>query len=154
MPVSNEEKIVKPIYKQEPKKQEVKSSKPQGENKEPEPDIKVVEERQDVHFRNDDGSPVKEWQWDTSAPLHLQPLWTTTRDVLGLSAKEAGMDENVVANIASYAATITQSENSKIIFKFLKDKLMQMPPNVGNPLYYLQRLLLFELEELKNLERR
>ncbi|TSC86702.1 MAG: hypothetical protein G01um10147_783 [Microgenomates group bacterium Gr01-1014_7] len=126
-PVEESKPIIKEVKPKEPK--------PQG--------VKKVEQKE-THSQESSGL-TKEYFFDTSSPIELNPVWGATRTALGLAVESAGSNE--VSNIARFAATLLQDDSPVKVFNFLSKKLSSMPQNVGNPIYWLQKSLTFELEK-------
>lgn len=120
------------------------------ENQEEKKEVKPVEKKTEVkkeekteEKKETQLEELKEYFFETSSPVELNPVWGATRSALGLAVDQA--DNNEVSNIAKYSATLIQSDDPSKIFNFISKRLTSMPPNVGNPIYYLNKQLTFEL---------
>lgn len=116
-----------------------------AEPTQPKPVVEKKEEKSQSQV-NDNSDP-KQWFW-TSLP-EGEPLFALTRDALGITSNEGVKDSNSVAEIAAAAATLLQTNDEQKVFEFLRKELTKTPANIGNPIYYLRRILGFRLKEQK-----
>lgn len=107
--------------------------------------IEVEEKEEPEEQKNE----YKEFFYDNSGPLELQPVYTSTVAALGLATNDAERDQVAVSDVGRLAATLLQSDNPEEIFNFLAKRLTEMPSNISNPVFYLQKKLFFEYEAFK-----